>query len=346
MLVRRPPVPLAALLALLATSAAAQAGSDARAERARFRDAAAYSRAHAGDALLVVRGDSVVFEQYDNGYRRDRPHPIASGTKSFACALAAAAVEDGILAWDEPVAATVEEMASPADRARVTVRHLLSLTSGLAPMNLGADGREARYHYANAPLLPMRAAPGERWAYGDAQLDLFGELVRRKLAGRGEDPLAYLERRVLRPIGLSGYTWARDAGGNPLLAGGAEMTARGWARFGMLVRDGGRWQGQAVLREELLGECFRGSAAQPAYGLAFWLNAPTPAGRALYDGHGGLPGMVASLGFGNQNLFVIPSLGLVVVRLGRPDDGYRPRELLARLLGDPVPPPRSAAGAP
>lgn len=332
----RAPAVVALLALLLPTAAAAQQGgaADARRERQRFRDATAYSRAHGGDAVLVLRGDSVVFESYHNGYRAGEPHPVASGTKGFTCALAVAAAQDGLLSLDEPVARALPEMEGSM-RGAITVRHLLSLTSGLEPNNRLPDGREPDDHYANAALLPLRAAPGTRWAYGDGPFDLFGALLRRRLAATGEDPLAYLERRVLRPIGVSGHQWVRDRAGSPLFAGGARLTAREWARFGRLVRDSGRWEGSEVLPAAGLRECFRGSAARPDYGLGWWLNPAGPAGTPLVAGH---PDLVAQLGYGNQGLFVLPSRDLVVVRLGGPHPLFRVGEFLARLLGEPVPP--------
>lgn len=329
------------MLLLAALSACAHAGGGAAgAERARLRSAAEYSRAHHGHAVLVVRGDSVLWEEYQNGWHRDLPHPLASGTKTFACALAAAAAGDGLLELDEPVARSVPELANHPLGSRATVRQLLQLTSGLRRDNVGAAGQPPYDQYRNAVRVGWEAPPGERWAYGEAAFDLFGEVVRRKLEPRGEDPLRYLERRVLEPIGVAGHTWSHDRAGNPLFGGGAAMTARDWARFGRLLRDGGRWEGRPVVREELLRECFRGSEARPGYGMATWLNERTPDGWTLYGGRTELPGMVAASGYGNQHLLVIPSHGLVVVRLGTPDRAWRLQEFLARLLGDPVPPPR------
>ena len=61
---------------------------------ARYRLASDYSRTRGGVALVVVDGDKVVFEDDENGARGDDPRHVFSGTKSFACAIAAAAVAD------------------------------------------------------------------------------------------------------------------------------------------------------------------------------------------------------------------------------------------------------------
>jgi CubicO group peptidase (beta-lactamase class C family) len=304
-------------------------------EPLRFRAAAAYSREHAGDAVLVVRGDRTVFEEYQNGYTADVPHHMVSGTKSFACTIAAAAVEDSLLKLDEPLAGTLPELAEDRLGRGITARHLLSLTRGLPPVNRGPSGVEPANHYVNSLYLRSDAAPGTTFAYGPTSFDMFMEAMRRKLLPRREDPVAYLQRRVLDPIGVRGVTFARDGAGNAMFDAGARITAREWSRFGRMVRDHGRFEGRQVLDSAALGECFKGSAVAPWYGLAFWLNAPVRGGRALYDA--GLPDMAEAIGAMHQHLFIISSLDLVVVRFGRPDDTFRSRVFLARLLGDPDP---------
>ncbi len=334
-----------ALLAVLVPAALAGQSSD----QERFRAAAEYSRQHQGDAVLVVRGDRVVFEEYQNGYDPARPHMLASGTKTFSCALAAAAIQDGLVSgWDEPAARTLTEWAGDPRRSRITVRQLLDLSSGLAPSQDGLQGSGVANKNLAALGVPLLSDPGERFRYGPSHYYAFGELVRRRL--RGEGVLEYLDRRVLAPIGLEPGRWVRDAAGNPNLPGGAFLKAREWAKFGQLLRDEGRWNGRQVVRADLLRECTRPSPANPAYGLALWRN-PTPGfARALaadrpLRGRAGTPSPWSRLprdgryadvyfaaGAGQQRMYVIPREGLVVVRFGRPSRGWDDVEFLDRLL--------------
>ena len=320
--------------------------------RAQEPDAAEYSREHRGDALLVVKGDRVVFEEYQNGYDGRRPHMLASGTKSFSCALAAAALEDGLLAsWDEPAARTLTEWAGDPRRSRTTVRHLLELSSGLAPSQELLQGPGVGNKNLAALSVPLLSAPGERFRYGPSHYYAFGELMRRRLESRGEGVLAYLERRVFNPIRMQVGRWARDSAGNPNLPGGAFLTAREWSKFGRLLRDGGRWEGRQVIRADLLRECIRPSAANSAYGLTIWLNprpgferalaadrplrgrAGTPSPWPELGGPGRYSDVFFAAGAGQQRLYVIPREGLVVVRFGRQSRGWSDVEFLDRLLG-------------
>lgn len=171
---------------LLAAVALMPMGAKGAQSAANLRGAARYSAAHEGDAVavLVFRRDSLVFEEYQNGYDGRLPHPLASGTKTFSCVLAALGQADHLLELDEPVSGTLAEFRNGPRERRLTVRQLLNLTSGLEPDS--ATGG-----------LAMAAPPGQRFAYGGAGFEVFGALMSRKL--HGGDLVSYLRRRILEP---------------------------------------------------------------------------------------------------------------------------------------------------
>ena len=102
-----------------------------------FQPAADYLRACNGHALLVYRDGQLVFEEYLNGHTREQSHRLASGTKSFVGVLALMAIEDGLLKLDERVADTLTEWKVDARKSQVTIRQLLTLTSGIAGGEVG-----------------------------------------------------------------------------------------------------------------------------------------------------------------------------------------------------------------
>jgi CubicO group peptidase (beta-lactamase class C family) len=241
-------------------------------QRARFESAARYSEQHDGASMLVLHRGQVAFERYAPGVLATTPHPLASGTKSFCGAIAAAAVEDGILAgFDELASDTLVEWKGDSRKSRITIRQLLSLTSG---MRGGPNGRPPSY--AEAIDFQTFASPGARFEYGPVPFQAFGEVMRRKLAPRGESVREYLERRILDPIGMDVAAWRSDRDGNINLPSGAVLTAREWAKFGEFMRRGGAAStagGQTqVVRSELLAELLLPSSANPRYGMTFWLN--------------------------------------------------------------------------
>ena len=112
--------------------------------------------------------------------------------------------------------------------------------------------------------------------YGPSQLQIFSEVLRRKLLPRHLTPEQYLSKRVLRPLGIGGVDFREDREGNPLLASGFRLTARQWARLGELILGKGKYHGRQIVRSDLLAECFRGTRINPMFGMGFWLNRVGP----------------------------------------------------------------------
>lgn len=363
--------------------AAADAPAAAVHDDAALAAAADYSAAHGGRAVLVMKSGEVVFERYDRSWRTEQPHPLASGTKSFTGVIAMFAVQDGLLTLDEKACDTLTEWKEDPRKSRITVRQLLMLSSGLDPSDAELGGRgggrllgegardratrldsqnkpEARDNFAAAVGAPMLAEPGERFMYGPSHFFAFGELLERKLRASDTVPqktvLAYMHARLFDPIGLKVGWFGKDAAGHPNLPGGCLLAAREWAKFGEFVRLKGGWKQadgtvKQLLRPELLAECFEPSAANPTYGLTWWLRNADAAADGVRNGGGAeaeaagegggvrarlaerfrqrrqaaqnraieLPGgesvtVYMAAGLGKQRLYVLPRQDLVVVR--------------------------------
>jgi CubicO group peptidase (beta-lactamase class C family) len=236
-------------------------------KQADIERAMAYSEAHAGRAVLVMKDGVVIAERYANGWSAERPHPLASGTKSFAGVTAAAAVTDGLVTLDELVCDTITEWKTDPRASRITVRELLNLTSGLEPhsdllgrqgygikdlggandlagrLRGGANERAPEDWYDAVVKVPVTAQPGRTFRYGPTHFYAWGEFLTRKLeaSGRPErDYWSYMHTRVLAPAGLTfpKERFALDQKGQPNLPGGAHLTAREWAQWGEFVRRG------------------------------------------------------------------------------------------------------------
>lgn len=305
-------------------------------ELARFRSAAEYSHSQAGLALLIMRDGEVIYEQHVEGSSPERAYQIASGTKSFWGPLAMCAIEDGLFSLDERVSDTLKEWREDPRKSRITVRHLLSFSSGLdSPRRLWAERGDKA---ALAIGQPAVAEPGTKWTYSEVHLYAFGEFLRRRLAekkpaGKAERPHEYLQRKILQPIGLKPARWKTEEDGEPAMGDGAVLTAREWAKFGELIRLKGGHGGRVLVPEDKLALCLRSSAANPAYGMTWWLNkASGDSAAALADTAGAgrtrssdrvsaqgicpgrLPDLVMAAGAGQQRLLVIPSERMVIVR--------------------------------
>ncbi len=281
-----------------------------------FEAAARYSADNQGLAVLVYHKGALVFEEYQNGHTAAKAHHLFSGTKSFAPLVALRAEGDGLLDLDERACETIVEWKDDPRRSRITIRQLLNFTSGLKVDDDVMHAPLTRDKYAAAIACEAASDPGKRFRYGSCHLMAFGELLERKLQAAGakeQDFVAYLQKRILDPIGCKVAMWLRDGKQNPALPYGAFMTAREWAKFGLLVLAGGRHEGREIVPAERFAECFAGTKANPAYGLNFWL-----IGKALHALNPRIPAdVVAASGMYQQHLYVLPAQELVIVRFGK-----------------------------
>jgi CubicO group peptidase (beta-lactamase class C family) len=293
--------------------------------------AAQYSESKRGVSMLVLQNGRTIFERYANGGSARERWPIFSGTKSFWGIAALAAVHDGLFKLDDLVSDTITEWKGDQRKSQITIRQLLNQTDGIEGASR-LQRASVRDRNAVAIRLTTFAEPGSAFIYGPSHLQIFSELLRRKLNGRAVT--RYIEARVLNRLGLGRLKYKKDAHGNPLPATGFELTSREWARLGELVLGRGKYHGRQIVPVNLLSEAFIGSQANPSYGLTFWLNQQTPSGREtdmermldLPWESAGWPNvcickdapadMVVALGSGYQRLFVIPSLKTIIVRQG------------------------------
>jgi CubicO group peptidase (beta-lactamase class C family) len=276
-------------------------------------------------ALLAVQGGRVVLERYADGFGEGSRFRSWSMAKSVTNAMVGLLVRDGKLALDAP--APVPRWQRPSDpRRALTLRHLLTMTSGLDNDDGGdaADSFVARLLFgdrssdtaAAAEKADLDFGPGTHWAYSTATTQILCGIVARTVGGGREGVRAFLERELIAPLGLGSFVLEFDPAETPLGGGYAWASARDWARLGLLYLRDGVWDGRRVLPEGWVD--FTRSVA-PAenngtYGAHFWVSA-TPAEGQFQPLR---PGIEAFQMNGNAGQFVVivPDRDLVVVRLG------------------------------
>ncbi|MEM6990426.1 MAG: serine hydrolase domain-containing protein [Myxococcota bacterium] len=289
-----------------------------------------YSAEHGGHAVLIVHEGKEVASAFHNGWEPATPHPLASGTKSFWGPLVVAAIDDGLVSsLDEVAADTLTEWQDDPRKRAITIRQLLSFTSGLAPdIGVTAETVSQSDMFTLAVGAAAEADPGAKWAYSDSAHTAVGALLERKLQAKGSNLEAYLTERMLAPLGIEVGPWLRDAKGHLLMPSGARLTPDQWATYGEMIRLGGKGpDGSSILSGDLLEDCFAPSSAPPAgqfYGLGWWLTSYT---TYKYD----LPKMHIAGGSGGQFLLVMPEDSLTIVRFGTGDD-FVDGEFLCRLF--------------
>lgn len=313
--------------------------------------AAALAERQQSHALLVARGGRLVFERYWNGFSRQSRFSTASMHKGLMALAVGAAIAEGFLAETDPVGRHLAEWRNDP-RGGVTIAQLLEMASGLAfppapPGPPGPDSPNFRLMFAPdirkvALEVPQAAPPGTVFAYSNVDSQLAGEALQAALPVRYA---RYLSERIWRPIGAADAALFLDReGGSAHWFCCLQAAAMDWVRVGELIRARGRMGGRQLVPAAWIDAMTRPSPLNPNFGRQVWRGHP----HAPRRGYGGaislaIPAREPFLaedavfldGAGGQRLYVIPSAGLVIVRIGRPaadwDDSALPNILLRGL---------------
>ncbi|MDO8391646.1 MAG: serine hydrolase [Actinomycetota bacterium] len=267
--------------------------------------------------FTILHQGLLVAEQYWAGATADTTRDVASVQKSFTSTLIGLARDRGLLSLDDPVSNYLEPgwtNARPAEEGAITVRHLLTMTSGLDERTLQAS-----------------RTPGAAWEYNTVAyqklrhvLEVAADTDINSLTGEWlfdaigiDNPSAWAPR----PIG------APDAVGSALW--GLNLRAREMARFGLFAMRNGNWGGTQITDPGWFAEAWTPIPQARDYGYLWWLLGKGHLGRG-----GGVDDLVAALGAQDQKIYVIPSLDLVVTRQGTAgrDDSQAVSDFDARLL--------------
>jgi CubicO group peptidase (beta-lactamase class C family) len=335
---------------LMMAVALAEASRDRRPlEALRWDDAAlgsllAYAQHQRSSAFIVAHRGGVIAERYwlvdavaGSSYanqlwgRTEAGAPIedvASLQKSIVSVLVGIAGDQGLLDLDAPVSTVLHAGWSNAtcdEESAITFRHLLSMTSGLSP------------------ALEFQAPAGSVWSYNTRAYSLLVGAL-EAVTGDGIGPLT--RRWLTDPIGMDDTAWRRRPWVTPGMDAnslGLFTTARDLVRFGELMLARGVWQGRRLVSEGFVEAAVKPSQSlNPAYGFLWWLNGrplrtASEAARNVVLAPAAPGDLFAAQGALGRKLYVVPSLDLVVVRLGdAPADNFNQR--LWELLMAAVPP--------
>jgi CubicO group peptidase (beta-lactamase class C family) len=268
-------------------------------------------------ALVIVQGGRLVFERYGEGFTAESTHHSWSKAKSITQALAGVLVHDGALDIRAP--ADVPEWAGDA-RARITLDHLLRMSSGLkfveeydpsGPASdviamLFGEGKEDVAGYAAS--LPLIHAPGTFWSYASGTSNIISRILSRRVDAFGADFERFMRARLFEPLGITSAIPKFDAAGTFIGSSFCFMTAQDFARFGLLYLRDGVWEGRRLLPEGWVDYArtptFQqaGVDANP-YGAHWWLDF-------------GGAGSFSANGYDGQFTVILPDRDTIIVRHG------------------------------
>lgn len=332
--------PVAPPLEIAATSPAIEAALDrAFAEPARRQT----------KAVVILHRGRIVGERYAAGYGADTPITGWSMTKSVTNALLGVLVAHGKVSVQGP--APVAAWAAQSDpRHAISIDNLLRMTSGLAvgqsltASPWSAFDPSARILFAErdkagaAVSASLKAAPGTDWTYADASTLILSRILRDEAGGDQDALLAFAHRDLFDRLGMEHATLELDATGTPLGSTHMWASARDWARLGQLYLDDGKVGGQQILPKGWADYSARPTPGSEAvgYGAGFWTNRGAGDGSRRRIAWGMPADAFMARGHHGQYMIVIPSAGLVVVRLGTTPTPTSDMETVARLVGEVI----------
>ena len=271
-------------------------------------------------AVLVLYDGHIVAEQYAPGFDKNTVMLGWSMSKSFTGAMVGILVNQHKLSVDQP--APVASWTN-SEKSNITIKNLLQQTTGLdftenytrpssVTKMLFRQGDMAAY----TASLPLKYRPGTVFNYSSGNSNILSKLIRQVVGEKNYVAFPYSE--LFYKINAYSFLLEPDASGTYIGSSYSYATARDFARFGLLYYNNGIWNGEQILPASWVRESVQPSIADKRkhYGYQFWLNGydendstkrwypDVPADMFFCDGYDG------------QDVYIIPSEKLIVVRLG------------------------------
>jgi CubicO group peptidase (beta-lactamase class C family) len=282
------------------------------------------------DSILILHRGRIVYERYFGVATPDRPHIAFSVTKSFLATLAATLVDDGKL----DAAATVAKYLPELEKSGIgdaTIRQLLDMTTGLSYTEDYADPKSPVWDLTRAGGFRVRppgysgpesffeyfstltkARPhGEVFAYKTVNTDVLGAVLRRMT---GESLSALLGERIFARLGAEHDAYFTvDPTGVEFAGGGLNLTLRDLARFGEMMRLGGRYNGQQIVPRRVVEDIQRG-ASREQFAPAGYATLPGWSYRNMWWISHNEHGAYTARGIHGQGIYIDPAAEMVIAR--------------------------------
>jgi CubicO group peptidase (beta-lactamase class C family) len=283
-------------------------------------------------SLMAIRDGYLLLDVNFYPYDRSTVHDLASVTKSVMATLIGIAADQGKLNLDDTMLSFFPDrtIANRDERKEsITVRHLLSMTSGLA-CDPESDVDDLNAMWASADWVqfsldrPVVTEPGRQFAYCGPSIHLLSPILQQ---ATGQTALDFAREYLFGPLGIDDVVWLADPQGFTRGWGDLALFPQDAAKLGLLMLQGGRWEGGQVLSEEWVREAttvHTRTNRGERYGYAWWL--PETDDEIQY---------FAAKGRGGQFVTVIPEMNLVLATTGggfeEADDVF---VILADAIGD------------
>ena len=278
-------------------------------DTAQLNAAFAYAGTKNTYGLIVLQNGKIVKEQYWNNWNSNTRYPIFSAGKSVVAFLMGIGQQEGILNINDKSSqylGTGWTSLPVAKENLITLKHQLSMTTGL-------DDGVADPDCEDPACLIYKADAGTRWAYHNAPYRLLQDVIAN---ASGQSIQLYSKSRLYDRVGMSQSLWFN----NIMFA-----TTRDAARFGSLILNKGIWENDTLMKDRNYFDAMTNTSQNInlSYGYLWWLNGKTssmvPTLQTVFN-QSLVPNapadMIMALGKDDKKIYIVPSLKIVVVRLG------------------------------
>ena len=258
-------------------------------------------------SLLVIKDDKLIFERYTNELTRDHNYELYSVTKTVVALLAGMLIEEGRIALDDNITSVISE-ARPdlavqvADKQAIQLRHVLSMSTGLA---YAFDPEGDPIYYGAPDRLKLIADTGKRFAPGTSfeYTDVNPVFAAAMLRAAADEPLqAYAEKHLFKPLNMKNYAWERaDEQGLVSAGWGLRLRPIDMAKLGKLIINNGKWQGEQLIPAAWIEKMSTPQAARD-FGYYLWINHIVDTEQSF-----------TMMGFKGQFVTMLPERNTVVV---------------------------------
>jgi CubicO group peptidase (beta-lactamase class C family) len=271
------------------------------------------------DSLLISHKGKLLFESYYRRGRIDLPHYQMSITKSYTALALGRAIQLGYLTMEDlnkPFVSFLKDL-DPSKfiegAENVTLHEAMNMRSGIRiskekikavmknPAQLKGQGQIQAYLENSEPISPE----SQKFKYQGSDPSITMQVLEAIVPGSAKD---FIKKEVLGKMGIDVYGWQNDTSGLPKSAAGSSMKSRDMIKWGMLVMNQGKWQGEQLIPAKFIEKATGKVHTNPAgtsYGY-FWWRADMKVGDKNYDCKSGR-------GAGGQFILMLEELDLLIV---------------------------------
>lgn len=283
------------------------------------------------DGIVILHQGKLIYERYFGALKESGQHLAMSVTKSFTGLLAAILAEEGALDPEACVVDYVPELCGSAFGS-ASVRQVMDMTTGIRYSENYADPEAEVWEYTRAGhMIPrpegycgsktlyqylQKIKPegehGIAFAYKTVNTDVLGWIIRRV---SGKTIQANLQERIWGKLGAEqdAYFMLDDVG-TEFCGGGLNLGLRDMARFGEMMRLGGRYNNQQIVPSVVVADIQAGASQAAFAKSASYRSLRNWSYRNMWWVSHNAHGVFAARGIHGQTIYVDPKAEMVIAR--------------------------------